>query len=53
VLVKYLKHVLTLQEKQTVSTAMNLHPEKAMEFTHILHRELLLQGSDGVVQQSS
>jgi hypothetical protein len=52
VLVKYLKHVLTLQEKQIVSTAMNLHPEKAMEFTHV-HRELLLQGSDGVVQQSS
>jgi hypothetical protein len=50
-MVEDLLHVLVLREKKTIRPTPNLHPEEVMEIAQVLHRKLLLQGSDGEMEE--
>jgi hypothetical protein len=38
-------------KEQTSATPLNMHPQKVMELTEILHNELKLQRSDGTLKE--
>jgi hypothetical protein len=42
--VENVQHVLSLRKEKTITTALNLHAKKVMQFTKIFHGELSLKG---------